>query len=992
MKKIFFVLLILCGFIFAVIINNANVQTRGLDLGSPLNRPELYGVNVNLRTDLKTIRDSGFKWIRVSLDLDQIDLAATDAFIASASDNGLRAVAVLKVSPPIDPNRFATLVAEFAKRYGNRIDHYQILDEPNLISAWGANPNPAEYARILQASYIAIKKVNPTSTVLLAALAPTVETGPKNISDVLYLKQLYDLGAKDYFNAVAAKPYGFNTSPLDRTVDPNVLNFSHIILLREEMIKHGDEKKFLWASEFGWSNKPSIWGNVTPEQQLQYTRQAYQRAINEWAWSGPLFLQQPTTSNQQPTASFALNLQSLNLQYPKALSAGTYTPQSLIPNTYSSFTGNWKFSDLGADIPQDGEATIQLNFVGDKLDVTLRRANYRAYLYVTVDSQPANALPRDLNNNAYVILTSPDLLPRTETITLASGLLQGQHLAIIRAERGWDQWAIVSFTIGTNTTRPDARLPLTIIAAIAIVCVVGLLRPRASLRPARSPLDHLNELGQWLITLIVSILLWVSSGLTWSADFADSFRKYGDAPPLIATLLTATIFYYSPFLILTILCAIILFVLFYFRPDIALTIIAFIIPFYLIPKNLWTLSFSMVEICTVIAFAASVFRYAPQVFNQLKPATRNPQPIPNPQSLVPNLDLAVLAFVLISAASIFIAEIRGVAIREFRVIVLEPALFYFLLRNVPIDRKSLWRIVDAFVLSAFIVALVGFVDYATGTRLITAEGGLMRMMSVLGSPNNLGLFMGRVLPIVAAIALMSRSRPRRLFYAITFPFILGAAVLSFSKGALILGVPVSLAVVILFWGGRRAVIGLAGLAAAGVVAAIPLSQNPRFADTFNFTSGTSFFRIQLWRSVISMIADHPWLGVGLDNFLYAYRGKYILPEAWQEPNLAHAHNIILDSLARLGVFGFAATLWMLSAFFLSAYTTLKRINDPDLRALTIGLIASMIACLAHGMVDTGYWFVDLAFVFMMTMGLMKNLENGETETHAPVAGLEIGII
>ena len=37
-------------------------------------------------------------------------------------------------------------------------------------------------------------------------------------------------------------------------------------------------------------------------------------------------------------------------------------------------------------------------------DVTLRRANYRAYLYVTVDGQPANALPRDLNNNAYVIL------------------------------------------------------------------------------------------------------------------------------------------------------------------------------------------------------------------------------------------------------------------------------------------------------------------------------------------------------------------------------------------------------------------------------------------------------------------------------------------------------------------------------------------------------------------------------------------------------------
>ena len=521
-------------------------------------------------------------------------------------------------------------------------------------------------------------------------------------------------------------------------------------------------------------------------------------------------------------------------------------------------------------------------------------------------------------------------------------------------------------------------MPLTIIGVIAFICVLGLIRPSRFEKRARSPLHRLNDLTQWLTTILVSILLWISAGVTWSADFADSFRKYGDAFPLIAALLTAAIFYYSPVLILTIICAIILFILFYFRPDIALAIIAFTIPFYLVPKNLWTLSFSMVEICTVLAFAASMLRYLPSAISRQPSAKLNPQSlIPNLQSLVSNLDLAVLALVLVSFASIFIAEIRGVAIREFRVIVLEPALFYFLLRIVPLDRKSLWRIVDAFVLGAFIVALVGFVDYVSGTRLITAEGGLMRMMSVLGSPNNLGLFMGRVLPLVAAIALMSRSRPRRLLYALTFPFILGASVLSFSKGALILGVPVSLAVVVLFWGGRRAVIWLVGLAAAGVVTAIPLSQSPRFADTFNFTSGTSFFRIQLWRSVISMIADHPWLGVGLDNFLYAYRGKYILPEAWQEPNLAHAHNIIFDSLARLGVFGFGATLWMLSAFFLSAYTTLKRLTDPDLRALTIGLIASMIYTLAHGMVDTGYWFVDLAFVFMMTMGVMKRLESGD---------------
>ena len=52
-----------------------------------------------------------------------------------------------------------------------------------------------------------------------------------------------------------------------------------------------------------------------------------------------------------------------------------------------------------------------------------------------------------------------------------------------------------------------------------------------------------------------------------------------------------------------------------------------------------------------------------------------------------------------------------------------------------------------------------------------------------------------------------------------------------------------------------------------------------------------------------MIADRPITGVGLDNFLYSYRGKYISPDAWQDPNISHAHNLILDFSSRLGLPG-----------------------------------------------------------------------------------------
>ncbi|MEK7325715.1 MAG: hypothetical protein AAB217_10720, partial [Chloroflexota bacterium] len=448
MRRILFfaTLLGLCLLAAAALVSQAQTQTRGLDLGAPLNRPRIYGLNVDLLNandqakQLEAAQQNGFAWIRQPFNYQTNDWAASDQLITSINERGLHLVAVLTGPPPPDPEAFAQFAADFASRYADQIDTYQIWDEPNLESGWGGPPDPAKYAQLLQSAYTTIHEVDPTATILLAGLAPTTETGPKNLGDILYLRQLYELGAQPYFDAVAGKPYGFNTSPYDRAVDPNVLNFSRLVLLREEMMAHDDGDKFLWASNFGWNTRPSIWGHATVEQQREYTRDAYTRAANEWPWAGPMFLEVPLHEGFVLSDMNGILPDQTSVIYP-----GTYSPTEL--TAYAQFEGDWEFSDLGADIPEFGPATISFNFAGADLALTLRRANYRAYLFVTIDGQPANALPRDLNNNAYVILTSPDLLPRTDTITLASGLSQGQHTAIIRADRGWDQWAIVSFTV-----------------------------------------------------------------------------------------------------------------------------------------------------------------------------------------------------------------------------------------------------------------------------------------------------------------------------------------------------------------------------------------------------------------------------------------------------------------------------------------------------------------------------------------------------------------
>jgi O-antigen ligase len=169
---------------------------------------------------------------------------------------------------------------------------------------------------------------------------------------------------------------------------------------------------------------------------------------------------------------------------------------------------------------------------------------------------------------------------------------------------------------------------------------------------------------------------------------------------------------------------------------------------------------------------------------------------------------------------------------------------------------------------------------------------------------------------------------------------------------------------------RPVLIATCGGLAILALALIPLSQTERFRTTFDLTPGsTGFFRLKLWQAALNMLRDHWPLGVGLDNFLYQYRTRYILPEAWQEPNLSHPHNLLLDFGTRLGIGGIALLLWLQVAFWRNAWRLFQKSPGP----LTLGLMGSMLVFLAHGLVDNSYFLVDLAFAFFLIVGIVQRL-------------------
>jgi O-antigen ligase len=821
-----------------------------------------------------------------------------------------------------------------------------------------------------------------------------------NMADALYLDALYRAGAAPFFDVVAGKPYGFNSGPDDRRVELDVLNFSRVILMREVMERHGDTSKAIWAGNWGWNalpagwqGAPSIWGQVGEDTQATWTVSALKRTRLEWPWMGTMFLEnwQPAAPADDPRWGFSIAGRATAAALEQLDWADTPAYPGFSPVDPSSsnqrYEGQWRFSpEFGADVGQDGDQ-VSLSFWGTDVGLRVRRADYHARFYVTVDGLPANDLPQD-DQGAALVLNAPDRGQDYLSIeSVASDLEPGKHTMTVVALRGSDQWALNGFSVGYQPQ--EATAWLIFIALLVAAVLVMLLAARQARRvdwPAQGTqiaqrYARLDQRRQLLLTSVAAVLTAVAGWLTWSEQASGMIRRLGDGGQLALTALAASTFYFAPSLAVYLLALALLFGLIYLRPQWGLALVAFSIPFFVKPKPLLGYRFSPVEVFVLLTLAAFLLR----VLVQRLASQGAEHSVFNPGFRLRNVDYAVLAFGLVATLSLFFTQRLDVATNEWRVLVVESIMFYLLWRWMRLSERESWTVLDAFILGGVAVALIGLWQYGTGQNLITSEGGLMRLRSVYGSPNNAALYLGRLIPLLVAFFVMGSGR-RRLAYSLGLLPIGLAMLLSFSKGALFLGLPAALLTVLILW--RRSRPGrlwpwLLGFGLTGLIALSIALQIPQLAGRLNPQGATGFFRMNLWHSSWNMFVDHPLLGVGLDNFLYEYRGRYIMDAAWQEPNLNHPHNFLLDFATRLGLIGTLAGLWLFAAHIRVSLRLVVR-SALAWRPVAIGILGAIVYTLAHGLVDHSFFLVDLAFTFFFTLGLAIWIDENQANGDAPV--------
>ena len=445
-----------------------------------------FGINTFLEQEVEVakvekamemIRSAGFQWIRQEFPWEDIEISAKNDFwdhkwgksawtkydriVALATEHDLQIIARLdnpptwsralgddagSLAPPDNYADFGDFVHAIVSRYRGAIRYYQIWNEPNIYPEWGEGPvNAAEYVELLKIAYTRAKEADPDCVILSAGLAQTVEGGPRNLDDTVFLEQMYDAGVRGYFDVMAVMAYGLWTGPGDHRASRDRTNFSRPELIREIMVRHGDADKPIWATEIGWNALPEDYpgvpnfGRVSLEQQARYAVHAYQRAQSEWPWMGVLnywFFKRATDLETDQTFYYFRMVEPDFDPLPVYATMRDYTRQS--PQVYIGYhqedhwaldyQGEWE-SLLDARAVLGGYrqsmrsgASLRFTFAGTDLDlVTVLGPGGGSFRYA-VDG---TARVRELEESEVTIVAS---------IPLVRGLRDGSHSVEIVAQ------------------------------------------------------------------------------------------------------------------------------------------------------------------------------------------------------------------------------------------------------------------------------------------------------------------------------------------------------------------------------------------------------------------------------------------------------------------------------------------------------------------------------------------------------------------------------
>ena len=228
---------------------------------------------------LELIKDAGIGWIRDEVYWSEIEKAkgvfrfppAYDQYLKAARARGIQVLLILDFSNPLysgsdkhapateaERQAFARYCREVVARCAPLgVRHYEIWNEPNSSTFWRPQPNPEDYARLLETAYGACKEADPKATVLGCSTAGL---------DLDFIGKVTRAGGARFMDGVSFHPY-CQPLPPERRLLTDISKVQKLV-----------PDKPLWITEFGY---PTCGGpaGVDEEAQANYLVRAFLLAL-----------------------------------------------------------------------------------------------------------------------------------------------------------------------------------------------------------------------------------------------------------------------------------------------------------------------------------------------------------------------------------------------------------------------------------------------------------------------------------------------------------------------------------------------------------------------------------------------------------------------------------------------------------------------------------------------------------------------------------------
>jgi polysaccharide biosynthesis protein PslJ len=244
---------------------------------------------------------------------------------------------------------------------------------------------------------------------------------------------------------------------------------------------------------------------------------------------------------------------------------------------------------------------------------------------------------------------------------------------------------------------------------------------------------------------------------------------------------------------------------------------------------------------------------------------------------------------------------------------------------------------------------------ASGYESISTRGGLIRPLSTATHPLEYALALSMLLPIALSLAFYDKKKPFLVRWA--SPALMALALVTSSSRSAYVGLVVGLVVLFPMLSGpaRWALAtGAAGMLGLTYVIAPRVITNVRYLFLSVGVDDSAGSRTGSYDLVSDLAAHSPVVGRGFGTFLPEYR---ILD------------NQLLQLLIEVGVLGLGVFLLLLASAALCAMMARHRTQDPLLRAVGAGLVASVLAGASLLALFDAFSFVQAAGILFLVLGL-----------------------